>query len=135
MPSGGMGTKSGQGVGSRRSALRDQSTMGGTGIELLKRFSELLCGCQGWHYFNLRGGVPAGGGVDFGSRGHTYIHTYRIRYQRHVWQQQHLTLNVIFCGTSLSMRVVVGGGGLYGPFDEITTLSMAGGDCGRGRAL
>jgi hypothetical protein len=33
------------------------------------------------------------------------------------------------------MRVVVGGGGLYGPFDEITTLSMAGGDCGRGRAL
>ena len=33
------------------------------------------------------------------------------------------------------MRVVVGGGGQYGPFDEITTLSMAGGDCGRGRAL
>ena len=33
------------------------------------------------------------------------------------------------------VRVVVGGGGQYGPFDEITTLSMAGGDCGRGRAL
>ena len=33
------------------------------------------------------------------------------------------------------MRVVVGGGGQHGPFDEITTLSMAGGDCGRGRAL